>query len=266
MLYPIVEAVSWSFFDLNPTKPVMEFVGFTNYINILQDEIYMMSLLHNLLWVAIELTLVVIPVLVLAIMISNIKRGKLFFRAAFYLPAVLSVPVVAVIWGKIYDPYIGPINSFLKWVGLGNLALNWLGEPLTVLPVLIIASTWVAYGFYMVLYLAGLQGIDYSLYEAAELDGAGMLQKFFHITLPSLSYTINLIISLVIINSFKGFAMVWIITQGGPFYKSEVVATYVYKAAFTKYQISYGAAGSIVLAIIIIVVTIIFNRLRERGE
>ncbi|TVY10447.1 carbohydrate ABC transporter permease [Paenibacillus cremeus] len=266
MLYPMEEAIRWSLLDLNAKSTVAHFVGLSNYVEILKDSVFQSSLLNNLEWVMMELLLVVFPVLILSVMITKVKRGKLFFRAAFYLPAVLSMPVVAVIWSKIYDPYIGPVNSFLKLIGLKGLALNWLGEPFTVLPALILASTWVAYGFYMVLYLAGLQSIDYDLYEAADLDGAGTVSKFLHITLPSLRHTINFIVSLVIINSFKGFSMVWIITQGGPFYKSEVVATYVYKQAFSKYQISTGAAGSVILALIIMLVTIVFNRIRERGE
>src|SRR5690606_31232645 len=105
-----------------------------------------------------------------------------FFRTGFYLPAALSLPVVAVIWAKIYDPYIGPINALLKLLGLDNLAINWLGHPVAVMPSLIVASTWFVYGFFFLLYLAGLQNIDYSLYEAAEMDGASAARKLWNIT------------------------------------------------------------------------------------
>lgn len=266
ILYPIVKAVQLSFFDWNGNTEHMNFVGLQNYTTIIKDQIFINALLHNIYWVLLECVLVIIPVLILATMISSVKKGKMFFRSAFYLPAVLSLPVVAVIWGKIYDPFIGPINALLKMVGLPQMALNWLGDPVTVLPSLVVASVWVAYGFYMVLYLAGLQSIDYTLYEAADIDGASKKDKFIHVTLPSLRNIMNLVISMIIINSLKSFSMVWIITQGGPFYKSEVVATYVYKAAFSMFKVSYGAAGSVILAIIVIVVTVLFNYLRERKE
>ncbi len=266
MVFPIEEAIRLSFFDWNGNAPVMNFVGLDHYVAILNDPIFIQSLLHNLYWVCIESALVIIPVLVLSIMITRVKRGKTFFRTAFYLPAILSLPVVAVIWGKIYDPFMGPINAFLKMIGLESWALNWLGDPVAVMPALIVAGTWFGYGFYMILYLAGLQGIDYSLYEAAELDGAQAMQKLWHITIPSLRNTMTLVISLVIMHSLKGFAMVWVATQGGPFYKSEVVATYIYRAAFNMFEIGYGAAASVILSIIVIVITVAFIYLREKGE
>jgi len=264
MVYPILQAVRLSFFDWNGSSQSMNFIWFDNYTKLFQDTIFYRALINNIIWVVMELVIVVVPVLILAILISSVKRGKTFFRAGFYLPAILSMPVVAVIWAKIYDPYIGPINSVLKMIGADGLARNWLVDPITVLPSLILASTWVAYGFYMVLYLAGLQGIDYSLYEAADMDGAGFFAKLFNVTIPSLKPMMNVIITLSVITSFKSFAIVWIATQGGPLYRSEVVATYVYKMAFSQFQASYGAASGVILAVIIISFTVIFNRLRER--
>ncbi|MNJ67708.1 Inner membrane ABC transporter permease protein YcjO [compost metagenome] len=118
----------------------------------------------------------------------------------------------------------------------------------------------------MILYLAGLQNIDYSIYEAADIDGAGPLRKFWSITVPSLRNTLNIVISMVIIYSFKGFALVWIMTQGGPFYMSEIVPTYVYKAAFSMNKVGYGTAGSLVLGIIVMSCTVLFNYYREKRE
>jgi raffinose/stachyose/melibiose transport system permease protein len=190
----------------------------------------------------------------------------MFFRAGFYLPSVLSLAVVGVLWSKIYDPMMGPINVFLKSIGLESLAKNWLGEPLFVIPALVIASTWAFYGLYLILFLAGLQSIDYSLYEAADIDGAGPISKFWNITIPSLRNTLNVVISMVIIHALKGFALIWIMTQGGPFYMSELVSTYVYKAAFSMNKVSYATAGSVVLGVIVIAFTIGFNYYRERTE
>lgn len=266
MLYPMIDAVRYSFFNWDGAAPSMDFVGLNNYIELAKDTIFLKSLLHNLLWVVLSLVLMVIPTLTLAVLISRVKKGKTFFRAGFYLPSVLSLAVVGVLWSKIYDPLMGPINVFLNSIGLGSLAKNWLGEPLFVIPALVIASTWAFYGLYMILFLAGLQSIDSELYEAADLDGAGPIRKFWSITIPSLRNTMNVVISMVIINALKGFALIWIMTQGGPFYKSEVVSTYVYKAAFSMNKVSYATAGSVVLGIIVITFTIGFNYYRERSE
>ena len=266
MLYPMIDAVRFSFFDWDGAAPSMNFVGFENYVQLTKDDVFLKSLGHNLLWVVLSLALMVVPTLVLAVLISRVKKGKMFFRAGFYLPSVLSLAVVGVLWTKIYDPMMGPINVFLKSVGLESLAKNWLGEPLFVIPALVIASTWAFYGLYLILFLAGLQSIDYSLYEAADIDGAGPISKFWNITIPSLRNTLNVVISMVIIHALKGFALIWIMTQGGPFYMSELVSTYVYKAAFSMNKVSYATAGSVVLGIIVIAFTIGFNYYRERTE
>ncbi|MGJ9384820.1 carbohydrate ABC transporter permease [Salipaludibacillus sp. CF4.18] len=266
MLYPMVDAFRYSLFDWNGTSATMNFVGLDNYAALTEDAIFGKALMHNLWWVVLSLILMVIPTLVLAVLISKVKKGRTFFRAAFFLPSVLSLAVVGVLWSKIYNPTMGPINIFLEAIGLDVLAFNWLGEPLLVIPALVIASTWAFYGLYMILFLAGLQSIDIQMYEAADIDGAGPIRKFWYITIPSLRNTMNVVISMVIIHALKGFALIWIMTQGGPFYMSEVVSTLVYKTAFSMNQVSYAAAQSVVLGIIIITFTIAFNIYRERTE
>lgn len=267
MVIPIWEAIRLSFYDWNGSLTAdLNFVGLRNYTETLGDPIFFLAFQHNVYWMVFDLIVMVLPVLLLAVMISKVKRGKLFFRAGYYLPAVLSLPVVAVLWGKIYDPLIGPINVFLRAIGLDFLALNWLGNPWTVLTSLAIAGVWAFYGLYMILFLAGLQNIDYSLYEAADIDGAGPIRKFWSITVPSLKNTMNVIISLVIINGFKSFGIVWIMTMGGPFYKSELLATYIYKAAFINNKFSYGSAGAVMLALVVVILTILFNSTREKGD
>ncbi|WP_159882039.1 carbohydrate ABC transporter permease [Paenibacillus puerhi] len=266
LLWPVIQAVQLSLFDWDGSSSTMTFVGMGNYTRLAEDPIFLKGLSHNFIWVLLSLILVVIPTLLLAILISKVKKGKLLFRAGFYLPSVLSLAVIGVLWSKIYDPNAGPINEVLRKLGLESLTHNWLGEPLTVLPALVVASTWAFYGLYMILYLAGLQNVDYSVYEAADIDGAGPIGKFWHITVPSLSNTINVVVSMVVIYAFKGFAIVWIMTQGGPFYMSEIVPTYVYKAAFSMNKVGYATAGSLVLGIIVMSFTFLFNYLREKRE
>jgi len=264
MIFPIGQAVRLSLYDWDGGSREMNFVGLDNYWLTLQDNVFIQALKHNVIWMVLDLILMVLPVLALAVMISRLDKGKLFFRAGFYLPAVLSLPVIGILWGKIYDPLIGPVNAILKAVGLEFLAFNWLGDPRTVLISLVLVGVWAFYGLYMILFLAGLQSIDQSLYESAEIDGAGPLRKFWSITVPALRNTMNVVISLVIIYGFKSFGLIWIMTLGGPYYTSEVLATYIYKAAFIANKISYGAAGSVILAIIVVLLTIVFNASRER--
>lgn len=267
MIVPIWEAVRLSFYDWNGSNTAdIKFLGLDNYVETLKGPIFFLSFQHNLYWLVFDLIVMVVPVLILAVMISRVRKGKLFFRAGFYMPAVLSLPVIAVLWGKIYDPLIGPINVILRAIGLDYLALNWLGNPWTVLTALALAGAWAYYGLYMILFLAGLQNIDYSLYEAADVDGAGPIRKFWTITIPSLKNTMNVVISLVIIYGFKSFGIVWIMTMGGPFYKSELLATYIYKAAFIANKVSYGSAGAVLLALLVVVLTILFNSTREKGD
>src|SRR5690606_13466196 len=164
-----IDAIRYSFFDWDGASPSMNFVGLENYVQLTKDTIFLKALGHNLLWVVLSLTLMAVPTLVLAVLISSEKKGKMFFRAGFYLP----------------------INVFLRSIGLESLAKNWLGEPFFVIPALVIASTWAFYGLYLILFLAGLQSVDYSVYEAADIDGAGPISKFWHITIPSLRNTLN---------------------------------------------------------------------------
>jgi len=266
MLLPIVDTVNISFTDWNGMRPTFNYVGIQNYADVLTHSLFWNAMRNTLFWVVAQLIIIIFPTLLLSLAISKVRWGMTFFRAAFYMPAVISFAVAAIIWRRIYDPLFGPVNAFLNAVGLEMLALNWLGNANTVLPALVVASSWVQYGLYMVLYLAGLQSIDQQLYEAAEIDGANQFVKLTRITIPALRNTINVITSLVIINAFRGFSMVWITTQGGPMYTSDLVATYIYRVAFTHFQTGRGTAAGVLLTFIIIIVTILFNVLRERSD
>lgn len=263
IIFPIFDTANISMTDWNGMTVDYDYVGLSNYVSLFHEKIFINSVINTLVWLLIQLVIIVFPTMVLALAITKVKKGMTFFRAGFYLPSVISFSVASVIWGKIYDPTMGPINIILKGIGLGAIAKNWLGDPHTVLPALAVASSWVQYGLYMVLFITGLQGIDPQYYEAAELDGANAVQKFWKITVPSLSNTVNVVISMVIINAFKSFGMVWATTQGGPFYKSDLISTYIYREAFTGYKLGTGGAGGIMLAAIIMLITIAFNTYRE---
>lgn len=262
MLVPCVQTVGVSFAQWDGFTDA-KFVGFQNYADIFADPKFTNAFAHNLSWTAMTLVFAVVLALVLAATLSRLRYGRTFFRVMFFLPNVVSLSVVAVIWGQMYNPVVGPINNILKNFGLGGLVHRWLGEPETVLPAINLANNWHNYGFYMVILLAGLQAIDVALYEAAIMDGAGPWALFRYITLPGLRNVLNLVLVLAFINALKGFTLVWIMTQGAPVNSSDLLASYIYRAAFVANQLGPAAAASVVLSAVVISTTVLFNRLRE---
>jgi raffinose/stachyose/melibiose transport system permease protein len=166
----------------------------------------------------------------------------------------------------LFLPIIGLINTTLKAIGLGTLATAWLGNTATALPMVSIASAWHAYGFYMVIFLSAMQVIDPSLYESARIDGASMSQQFFYITIPGLYNTISTVLVMGFIAGIKGFGTVWAMTQGGPVDSTELAMVYIWRDAFQNGKMPYALAGSIIFGLVIMVVSVVLNQLRERKD
>lgn len=265
-LKPLFGGIHLSFYQWNGIDPSKQFVGLGNYVEALGNPRMHGAFIHNLIWISLSYIFQIFPALFFAVLISKIIRGKTFFRTTLFLPKILSIAIVGVLWGRIYSPNIGIINAFLEKIGLKSFTRAWLGDPFWVLPCVSIANAWNGYGFYMILYLAGLQNINPVLYEAAEVDGAGEWHKFWNITLPSIRDVNIMVLILSFINSFTTFGVVWTMTQGGPFYTSEVMSTYVYKMAFIAMKVGYGATIAVILGILIIIPSAIFLRLREKAK
>jgi len=200
-----------------------------------------------------------------AALLSADIRGRLLFRLGYFLPVVQASIVTAMIWRWIYAPS-GILNTSLETVGLGFLARGWLGDFTLALPALAVASSWMTFGLSVVILLAGMQGIDPSLYDAARVDGAGAWQTFLDITIPSLRNTITIVVLLSLVDAFKVFDIIWATTQGGPVRATEVLATYMFKEGFQKNQYGYGSAISVALALIILVTSVLNVALREHGD
>jgi raffinose/stachyose/melibiose transport system permease protein len=262
-LIPITETVRISFYKWDGFSPAMPFVATRNYAQLAGDPAFWNAAWHNIEWLVLSLFLAVSTAMAISAVLARLQRGRTFFRVTFFLPNVVSLAVVAVIWGQLYDPLVGPITLLLNHAGLGSLAHLWLGDPATVLPAINVGNSWQSYGFYMVILLAGLQGIDVTLYEAATVDGAGAWSLFWHITIPGLRNVLNLVLILAFINALHGFTMVWVMTQGGPMLASDLLATYIYRVAFGDNNLGVATAASVVLSIVVILTTLLFNRLRE---
>lgn len=263
-LSPILFTVWISFTNSGGLNTEANFVGLANYARAFDDPIVWASLGRTFLWLIYHVVLAGGLGLILALAISKLSRTRMFYRTLFFLPHLVSLAVVGVIWANIYDPFYGLISTALNQVGLGSWNKGWLSDPLLVLFSVNVASSWQGFGLYMLLFIAGLQNIDHTLYEAADIDGANGWQKLWNVTLPGLRDVMTFVISLAMINGLKGFATVFVMTNGGPFYASEIITTYIYRLAFQSQDHGLAAVLCILMSILAIVITVVFNRWRAR--
>ena len=263
-LAPIAFTIWISFTNSGGFNTEANFVGFDNYVRATQDPIIWQSLLRTFLWLIYHVVLAGGLGLALALAISGLTRTRVFFRTVLFLPHLVSLAVIGVIWANIYDPFYGLINTGLQQMGLGSWAKGWLSDPALVLFSVNLASSWQGFGLYMLLFIAGLQNIDHSLYDAADVDGATAWQKLKHVTLPGLRDVMTFVISLAMINGLKGFATVFVMTNGGPFYASEIITTYIYRLAFQAQDHGLAAVLCILMSVLAITITVVFNRWRQR--
>nr|WP_273482805.1 sugar ABC transporter permease [Kribbella italica] len=198
--------------------------------------------------------------MVLAIALNGKVHGKPVLRLIFYTPAVLPLVSIASIWGWLYNPQYGAINSFLELIGLGGLAQPWLGQDSTALWAVMVPAIWLRTGFPMLLYLAALQGIPNELYEAATVDGASRWQQFWHVTMPSLRPAHYIVLALSLIDSFKVFDMIYAMTYGGPGTSTQVMGTWMYFNVFQYYEAGYGTAIAVVITLVAVAVGIPYVR------
>ncbi|MBL8833382.1 MAG: sugar ABC transporter permease [Rhodospirillales bacterium] len=262
-LFPALDTLRLSATDATGLNSQANFVGLANFGALAADATVGRVLLQTAQWLVLHVVLAGGAGLAFAVAIASLARTHVFFRTAFFLPHVVSLAVVGVIWAKIYDPYFGLLNGALDAFGLGMLKLGWLSDPALVIFSVNVASSWQGFGIYMLLFVAGLQNIDNSLYEAAEIDGAGVWQRFRHVTIPGLREVMTFVVSLALINGLKGFATIWVMTQGGPFYRSELLTTYIVKLAFQFQEQGRAAALCVVLCALAMAITVAFNRWRE---
>jgi multiple sugar transport system permease protein len=266
-LYPIVQTFELSFYDAKIVEQG-PFVGTKNYQDILASPGFRQALWNTLVFTAGSTAVVLVVSLALAVLV-NIAwvRCKTFFKVVFFLPVVTSLVAVGYIWKWMMDPSFGVINVALSLVGV-RPGPNWLSNPDLALWSLVIVNIWKWVGYFLVIFTANLQAIDQSYYEAASIDGAGAWPQFSRITLPLLRTAIVLTVILGIVNFLRAFALVFVMTQGGPAGRTEMMATYVYREAFGTGQLRFGfsAAASMVLFVMILFFTALANKFGKAGE
>ena len=249
-ILPIPASAYYSFFQWNGISPDMKFLGFGNWITLFHDPIFWRSLLNNATLVVASI-IIQLPIgLLLGVLVSSALKGVRFFKLTYFLPMMLSSVAIGLTWNFIYEPNFGLLNSILNKIGLSSLAVGWLGEPQYALWAVIIAVCWQFIPFYMVLFAAALTGIPRELYEAAYIDGASKREAFFLITLPLLKNTIRIACVLSLTGSLKYFDLLFVMTGGGPDHASELLATYMFKQAFTSFKMGYGSTIAVFMFLI----------------
>jgi raffinose/stachyose/melibiose transport system permease protein len=277
VLFALIIAVPFAmnlWFSLTNWQGVgpQEFTGLDNYRRLLEDETFWASFRHN---VALIVAMAVIPtalgLLLAAALFDYI--GKRFgtrtvaaLRACYYLPQILPIAVAGVVWGWILHPSSGALNASLEEVGLGSLTRNWLGDPNWALLTVMVIMVWVQLGFPVVIFMAGLQRVDPGLYEAAEMDGASWLRRFWHITMVQIRPEVYVVLLWTTIAALKVFGPIYVLTKGGPGGATNVPAYYSYQNFFEKTQVGYGAAIATVLTVLIVALTAAFLRIQRPAE
>lgn len=254
-LLPVVAALLISFTSWDLLRPP-RWIWFENYARMFNDALFHKVLGNTLLYVLGTVPVQMVLALLIALALNQKIPGQVFFRTAFFMPVVASTVAVALVWRWIYHADFGLLNSFLYAVGVTDPP-SWLSSTRWALPAVIIMSVWQQIGFSMVLFLAGLQGVPQTLYEAARIDGAGTWARLRFITLPLLSSTTFFVLVIGIINSFQVFDQALVMTNGGPANATNTIVFNIYRYGFQFFQMGYAAAMAWVLFAIIFVVTIV---------
>lgn len=258
-IIPIILSFYYSLYDWDGIS-AKKFIGFENYLEIFQDDIFWLSFKNN---VIIMLTGLIgqLPLgLLLALLLNKGLKGSSFFRTVGFLPVVISSVMVSLIWGMIYNTEYGFINGILGLIGLESLQQNWLGDPSYSMLSISLVYIWQNCGLYMVIFLAALQNISSEVNEAAELDGCTGIKKVIFITLPMIRPTLLFTIIYSISNSFRVFDLIKILTGGGPARQTEVMTIYMYNNSFINREFGYGSAVSILILIFSFIVVFFANK------
>ena len=234
------------------------FIGLRNYQKLFKDPVFFVSLKNNLKWVVSFITIPVAAGLGLAMALNRTIPGEKFFKASFYAPMVLSFVVIGLIWSWMYNPAHGLLNQLLRMLRLDSLAIGWLSEKNVVMWAIIVVATWRQVGYVMVLYLAGLQGVDPGLLDASKVDGCSGWQTFRHVIFPLLAPVTVIVVVISIIDSLRAFDLVSVMTRGGPYNSSSVLANFMYIEAFNNYKMGYGAAISVIQFLISVMFIFIY--------
>lgn len=263
IVIPALFGVFYSFTEWDGLSP-MKFIGLVNFKKIINSKEFWVTLTRTIKYVGVSVPLLYVSSLSLAVLLIQQIRFKGFFRAVFYWPTMISFIIVGVTWKWLLGDNFGIVNYLLELWGMEPI--RWLTDSIPSNIAVIAATIWSRAGFYMVMFIAGLQSIPDSYYEASEVDGATSIQRFWYITIPLLKPTSFLVLTLSMIDTFKSYALVYSLTEGGPAKATTYLVQTIYEYGFEKYQMGYASALSVILFVIIGVLTFIQFKVSDGGE
>jgi len=261
--FPVLFSFVLTFHKWNIISP-LEYVGFDNFNHLIHDRLFWQSLINTLKFLIVHIPLQIIIALALAEFLNQKIKFKGFFRAAFFLPVIVSGVVITILWQQLLSFDSGLINRFLMSAGIGKI--GWLNDPRIAMGSIALMATWKNVGLYVILFLVGLQTVPQRYYEAADIEGATHWQKFINITLPSINPTIFMVVILSTIGGFSLFIEPYIMTSGGPLNSTISAVLYIYKQAFEFYHMGYSATLGVFFAFIIMVVVVIQKKVIEKND
>jgi raffinose/stachyose/melibiose transport system permease protein len=248
ILYPMLYSTWLSLQEWDGVGPNARFVGLDNYRTLLfENRVFWVALKNTAVWTAVALTVPTALGLALALVLNRRFRGMAFYRSVFYFPALLSMSITGLIFTWIYHPTLGFLNQLLERFGAYDLQMAWLSEPSVALYAVMVAAAWHNTGLPMLLYLAGLQTIPQEVLEAAEVDGARPLRRFWSVTLPMLRETSFVVLAITFINSLKVYDIVYVMTFGGPANTTQVLGTWMYFLTYNFNRVGLGTAIAVIL-------------------
>ncbi|MDR1547996.1 MAG: sugar ABC transporter permease [Hungatella sp.] len=253
---PVIFSFVLSVMKWDGSRTPMKFVGLSNFVQIFNDRIFVQSFIHTIQYALLTVLPTLVLALLLAVLLNNKLKGIAVFRTALYFPYIASIVAVGAVWNMLFQPDFGPINEFLRFIGISKPP-RWVVDVKWAMVAISVVSVWKYMGYYMIVYLAALQGISGSLYEAAGIDGANGFQKLRYITIPMLTPTTFFVLIMLTIQCFKVFDLVYVMTGGGPGNATKTLVNYIYEKAFTSWEFGPASAGALVLFSVVLIVTLI---------
>lgn len=255
IVFPVFYSLYISLHEWNGVS-AQKFVGLKNYVSLFtNDPVFLTALKNNLIWIVLTVAVTMTVSLLFAVLLNKHFRGRTFFRAVFYFPCVIAPIAVAIIWRWIYNPQIGFVNQLFKTLGI-NFKQTWMSDPKVALYAVFLAALWQGIGQPMILFLAGLQGVSPEVLEAATIDGASPVQRFFRVTVPLMKESFVIVLATLITAAMKVYDVVQGLTGGGPNNSTQVLGTYMYAQTFQYNNVGTGTAISVLMVLMMLVVII----------
>jgi raffinose/stachyose/melibiose transport system permease protein len=264
VILPIGEAAWYGFYNWDGYNRPQNFIGLKNYISLFNNSNFRIALLNNFIIIAVSLAIQLPLALAMALLLAKRAFGAVTFRLIFFLPYILADVAAGLIFRFIFDGDYGPLSGATQALGFGPVYM--LASPTWAMVALLVVIVWKYFGFHMMLFIAGLQGIDRNLYEAAEIDGAGAFQRFRFVTIPQLSPMIKLSVFFAVIGALQFFDVVVPLTDGGPFNATNTMVSFLYLFGITRMRVGFGSAVGVVLFIICVTFAFGYRQLLMRDD